>query len=87
LIPYKVSIRKIYSGSDFLGYVLLPYYKVLCTKTKNRILKKITRLKCLYEKELITRECFEQLIQSYLGALAHCKSEKIRDQIGRIFLD
>ena len=87
LHPNKVSVRKIHSGIDFLGYVSLPHYKVLRTKTKNRILKKIARLKCFYEKELITRECFEQSIQSYLGVLAHCKSEKIRDQIGRIFLD
>lgn len=87
LHPRKVTIRKIKSGIDFLGYVLLPHYKVLRTKTKNRILKKISRMKYLYEKGQIDKEYFEQSIQSYLGVLSHCKSEKIVESISRIFLD
>lgn len=87
LHPNKVTIRKIHSGIDFLGYVSLNHFKVLRTKTKKRILKKIRKLKFLYEKGKITKEFFEQSIQSYLGVLSHCKSGKIKNYIDRLFLD
>ncbi|MFA4846071.1 MAG: RNA-directed DNA polymerase, partial [Patescibacteria group bacterium] len=36
LHPNKVEIRKLNQGIDFLGYVTLPHYRVLRTKTKRR---------------------------------------------------
>lgn len=87
LHPTKVSIRRLYAGTDFLGYVSLPYYKVLRTKTKRRMLKNIEQLKRLHGQGLITEEFLEQSVQSYLGMLSHCKSEKIRNSIERLFYD
>ena len=61
--------------------------KVLRTRTKCRILKKINKLRIdFYDKEL-NQEKLEQTTQSYLGMLKHCKSEKIKEQIDRIFWD
>ncbi|OGZ33312.1 MAG: hypothetical protein A2174_01060 [Candidatus Portnoybacteria bacterium RBG_13_41_18] len=40
LHPDKIVIRKYHQGIDFLGYVILPHYRVLRTKTENRIIKK-----------------------------------------------
>ncbi len=40
LHPRKREIRKISQGIDFLGYVLLPHYRVLRTNTKRRIIRK-----------------------------------------------
>ena len=57
----KVNIRKINQGIDFLGYVVLPHYKVLRTKTKKRMLKKINAKNAA----------------SYLGLLKHCNSYKL----------
>ncbi len=65
LHPKKISIRKISQGIDFLGYVSLPHYRVLRTRTKRRILKKVS-------KDNIT---------SYLGMLIHCKGLKIKNTI------
>jgi RNA-directed DNA polymerase len=65
LHPRKVEIKKVSQGIDFLGYVVFPYYKVLRTSTKKRILKKI--------KSNLTNETR----QSYLGILSHCKGYKI----------
>ncbi len=65
LHPRKISIRKISQGIDFLGYVSLPYYRVLRTKTKRRMLKRIC----------------EKNLSSYLGMLTHCKSLQIRKAI------
>lgn len=65
LHPKKISIRKISQGVDFLGYVSLPHYRVLRTRTKRRMLKNVS-------KENAT---------SYLGMLTHCKGEKIKNSI------
>lgn len=43
LHPDKIEIRKYYQGIDFLGYVILPYCRVLRTKTKRRMIKKIRK--------------------------------------------
>lgn len=87
LHPNKIVFRKAIQGIDFLGYVILPHRKVLRTKTKNRILKKLEKLKKFFDKNLIKKEYLEQVTQSYLGLLSHCKSEKAREQIERIFRD
>lgn len=65
LHPNKVEIRKFSQGIDFLGYIILPHYIVLRTKTKIRMLKKISiKCKLLYE-ELISEESFKQSLASY----------------------
>jgi len=65
LRPSKVFIRKLSRGIDFLGYVVLPYHKVLRTKTKRRIFKKVS----------------DKNLQSYLGVLKHCNGYKIKQSI------
>lgn len=83
----KIIFRKANQGVDFLGYIILPHRKVLRTKTKNRMLKKLATLKIIFEKGLIKKEYLEQVVQSYLGLLSHCKGENITQQIERIFWD
>ncbi len=41
LHPHKIGIRKERQGIDFLGYVLLPRHRVLRTRTKRRMVKKL----------------------------------------------
>src|SRR3989344_1421235 len=41
LHPKKITIRKLSWGIDFLGYIVLPHYRLPRTKTKQRVLKKI----------------------------------------------
>ena len=65
LHPNKVTIKKLRQGIDFLGYVILPYHRVLRTKTKRRILRKVS----------------ENNLQSYLGVLKHCDGYKIKQSI------
>lgn len=69
LHPRKVEIRKLSQGIDFLGYVILPHYKVLRTSTKKRILNK-AKLKIS-----------ENTRQSYLGMLSHCRGFKISESL------
>ncbi len=87
LHPHKIVLRKIHQGMDFLGYVMLPHRRVLRTHTKVRLLKKLTDLKTAVEKRTAEQEFLEQSVQSYLGMLSHCKGEKIKTQIERVFWD
>ncbi|MBI4023022.1 RNA-directed DNA polymerase [Candidatus Berkelbacteria bacterium] len=56
LHPRKVILRKLRRGIDFLGYVVLPHHRVLRTRTKRRMLRRVTR----------------DNLPSYLGLLQHC---------------
>jgi hypothetical protein len=67
LHPQKIIINKIHSGVDFLGYINLPHYKILRTKTKKRIFNKVLLLKLLYKNKLIDKEYIKPRIKSYLG--------------------
>jgi len=62
LHPNKIIIRKLKQGIDFLGYVILPRYRVLRTKTKRRMLRRIN----------------PGNITSYLGLLEHCRSYRLK---------
>ena len=81
LHPDKIVIRKYIRGIDFLGYVLLPHYRVLRTNTKRRIFKKIKKRHRDLRSGLIAQESFNQALQSYLGTLKHCEGYKVRKQI------
>ena len=70
LHPFKIEIRNYYLGIDFLGYIVFPNYIIPRTKTKNRILKKLS------EEKL-----FNQRLQSYLGYLLHCNGYKLAQRL------
>ena len=67
----KIVIRKYGQGIDFLGYVVLPYHRVLRTITKRRMFRKIDKNN-------------NQSIQSYLGVLSHCNGYKIKKELLKI---
>lgn len=84
LHPHKVSLRKASQGIDFLGYVVLPHYRVLRTKTKHRMLRKIRWLSRAREEGIITDQSFCQSLCSYLGMLMHCEGRKIEKRVHEI---
>lgn len=65
LHPDKIITRKLRQGIDFLGYVVLPHYRVLRTRTKKRMLKRLN----------------QKNLPSYLGLLKHCKGYKLANGI------
>lgn len=64
----KIIIRKLKQGIDFLGYVILPHYRILRTRTKRRILKRVN----------------QKNLPSYLGQLKHCKGYKLQKKLERL---
>ncbi|MBI3495483.1 hypothetical protein HY065_02560 [Candidatus Berkelbacteria bacterium] len=61
----KIVIRKLRQGIDFVGYVALPHHRVLRTRTKRRMLRRVN----------------EQNIASYRGLLQHCDGYKLMRRI------
>lgn len=86
LHPQKVAIRKYSQGVDFLGYIVLPHYRVLRTRTKKRMLKKLREKFGDYCNEVITKDQLNQTLQSYLGVLSHANAynlgEELKNQFG-----
>lgn len=77
----KVMLRKYHQGIGFVGYIVLPHYRVLRTNTKKRIITEI-KVNCeSLKNSLVSREYFEQSLQSYLGVLKHCCGHKIEREI------
>jgi retron-type reverse transcriptase len=65
LHPRKISIRTYQQGVDFLGYVLRPHHRLLRTKTKQRLLRRID----------------EKNRSSYVGMLAHCAGYRLYKRV------
>lgn len=55
----KIFLKTIGSGMDFLGWTYFPYHRVLRTKTKKRMMKRVIH------------NPTEATFQSYLGMLGH----------------
>lgn len=81
LHPDKIIIRKYRRGIDFLGYVVLPHYRVLRTKTKRRMLRKIKARFFELQNGTIPQKTFNQSFQSYLGILKHCEGYEIEKEV------
>ncbi len=79
--PNKIDYRKFSQGVDFVGYVLLPHYRVLRTKTKHRMFKKVMGKVRDYNAGLLTKQSLNQGAQSYLGLLTHCSGQQIKDRL------
>jgi len=80
----KLIVRKYHQGIDWLGYVVLPHHRVLRTKTKKRIFKKVKGKRADLEAGLISEMSFSQSLQSYFGVLKHCAGYKIKEKIESI---
>lgn len=72
LHPDKAHIKSLASGVDFLGWVNFPDHRVLRTKTKRRMFK---RLRINLKPESVN---------SYLGLLSHGNTHKIQMQIANL---
>lgn len=64
----KIIIRRLNQGIDFLGYIVLSYYRTLRTKTKRRMLKRVN----------------VENLASYLGLLKHCHSYKLSMRLNNV---
>ena len=78
-------IRKLRQGIDFLGYVILPRHVVLRTNTKRRMFKKLFEKQEMMRRGELSKQSFQQSIQSYLGLLRHCDGYQMSQSVKNIF--
>ncbi|RJQ35551.1 RNA-dependent DNA polymerase [Candidatus Parcubacteria bacterium] len=86
LHPKKLSIRKYNQGIDFLGYIIFPQHKLIRTKTKKRIFRKLKYRKTEYENNKITKYTYNQSLQSYLGVLSHADAYDFSNDLKNWFI-
>ncbi len=86
LHPTKVFFRKWHQGVDFLGYVHFPYHRVLRTKTKKRMIRKLRTQHEEFEAGAVDEDGLRQRIASYLGILSHSRNRGLAKRVRRDFL-
>ncbi len=79
LHPNKVSIAPAHRGVDFLGYIVFLHHRILRTKTRKRMIKKLQSRLEEYERGLCAQESFNQSLQSYLGVVFHANAYELTD--------
>lgn len=81
LHPNKVSIRNLTRGVDFVGQIIRPHYRVILTKTKRRIIRRLRMRAEEYRQGAVSDEKFRQSLQSYLGMFKHGSNYRMRQQL------
>lgn len=81
LHPNKIILRKYRQGIDFLGYVVLPHHRMLRTKTKRRVIRKVIKRKDEFDDGLVSEESFRQSLHSYLGMISHCNGYDLENEV------
>jgi len=81
LHPKKITIRKFRQGIDFLGYIVLPHHRLLRTKTKQRIFRKLEKRIKEYKNGVISKQTLEQSFQSYFGVFSHANTYKLGQKL------
>lgn len=79
--PEKISISRYSQGVDFLGYVIFPHFKLLRSRTKRRIVRKLKIKISECREGRITEEQLNQSVQSFLGVLSHANSDKFKKNL------
>jgi len=79
LHPRKIIIRKLSSGIDFLGYIILPHYIVPRRRTVKRIFRNFEK------KVTIEPQKANASLQSNLGYLSHANAYRISRILEEIY--
>lgn len=83
--PDKVFIQKFTQGIDFLGQTIFPHYRLIRSKTKKRILRKLEEKVKQYKSGLISKDTLNRSLQSCLGVLSHTNSFTLSEDLKNWF--
>jgi hypothetical protein len=81
LHPKKIILQPFHRGVDFLGYVIFPHHRLVRTKTKKRMFRKMQKRTKEYREGTIDDMVLEQSLQSYLGVLSHADTYQLRERM------
>ena len=85
LHPKKIILRPLHQGIDFLGYVTLPHHRVLRTKTRRRMERKLNEKLNFYFEGELSSDSYRQTMNSYLGILSHANTFKLQEKVKNEF--
>ncbi len=85
LHPKKITIRPLKQGIDFLGYVTLPHHRVLRTKTRRRMKRKLSERLAQYQNGAVPEDSINQTLQSYLGMLSHAHTYELQQETKNVY--
>lgn len=81
LHPKKLIIRKLSQGIDFVGYVLFSKYRLVRTRTRQRMKKRLKEAYEAYLQGKTNNVGLDQRLQSYLGILSHANQHILSQAI------
>lgn len=85
LHPKKIIFCKLHQGIDFLGYLIFSHHRLLRTRTRRRMFKKLRKRIKEYNLGKINKLTLEQSLQSYLGVLSHANTYKLSEDFKNRF--
>jgi len=77
LHPHKVVIRPLHQGIDFLGYVVLPYHRILRSSTRRRMLRRLADQAERVQQGVESSEALARAVASYRGMLGHADARRL----------
>ena len=77
LHPQKVTLAPLHWGLDFLGYVILPHYRRVRSKTVRRMFRKLSEKVAGYYSGQVSSEHSKRSVSSYLGVLGHAAAHDL----------
>lgn len=85
LHPNKIIIKSTHQGIDFLGYIILPHYRLVRKKTVKRMREKLKLKIALFREGKISKQTLDQSLSSFLGVLSHANAYKLSQDFKNLF--
>lgn len=79
LHPKKIILRELRQGIDYLGYILFLKHRLLRTRTRRRMQRRLRKKYADYLSQRIDRAEMDQSLQSYLGMLSHANAYRLAE--------
>ena len=86
LHPQKIILSNLHQGIDFLGYILFPHHRLLRTRTKRRMKRRLKTKYTAYLQQKIDHTHMDQCLQSYLGILSHANTYQLSQNLKNAYL-
>ena len=77
LHPVKILLTSLHRGIDFLGYIQFFNHRLLRTKTKKRMLRRLQIKEAKFSLGALDTAHMNQCLQSYLGILSHANQRTL----------
>ena len=81
LHPNKIVLRNLHQGIDFLGYILFLHHRLLRTRTRRRMQRRLKEKYTAYLQHNVDRTHMDQCLQSYLGILSHANTYQLAQNL------